>query len=184
MITLVIGGSGSGKSAYAESLFYDYQGAKYYVATMQVYGEEGQKKVERHRKQRAGKGFQTIEQSVELERVIERLEYQPCGVLLECMSNLVANEMFTDTEIRTVEETVRHVLPAVTRLAESVEKLVIVTNNVAEDGMPYDETTRAYVHALGDINVGLARLADQVVEVVAGIPIELKGVYCDEEEIV
>lgn len=61
MITLVTGGSGSGKSAYAESLLSSCEGIRYYIATMQIYDAEGEKKVERHRKLRAGKGFLTIE---------------------------------------------------------------------------------------------------------------------------
>lgn len=61
MITLVTGGNGSGKSAYAESLLYSCEGIRYYIATMQIYDAEGEKKVERHRKLRAGKGFLTIE---------------------------------------------------------------------------------------------------------------------------
>ena len=56
MIHLVIGGSGSGKSEYAENLLEDSQ-RKYYIATMQVYEEEGRKKVARHRRLRAGKVF-------------------------------------------------------------------------------------------------------------------------------
>ena len=54
MITLVIGGSGSGKSAYAEQMAVKAagKGSLYYVATMQVYDEEGKKKVERHQKMR------------------------------------------------------------------------------------------------------------------------------------
>ena len=50
MITLVTGGSGSGKSAYAESLLSSCEGIRYYIATMQIYDAEGEKKVERHRK--------------------------------------------------------------------------------------------------------------------------------------
>ena len=61
MITLVLGGSGSGKSAYAEHLL-DGKTNKYYIATMQVYDAEGGKKVARHRRLRAGKGFVTMEQ--------------------------------------------------------------------------------------------------------------------------
>ena len=53
MITLVLGGSGSGKSAYAEHLL-DGKTNKYYIATMQVYDAEGEKKVARHRRLREG----------------------------------------------------------------------------------------------------------------------------------
>lgn len=61
MITLVTGGSGSGKSAYAEDVAVSAEGTeKYYIATMQIYDAEGERKVERHRKLRAGKGFTTV----------------------------------------------------------------------------------------------------------------------------
>ena len=57
MITLIIGGSGSGKSAYAENYVLEQAKnlPKYYIATMQIYDAEGERKVERHRRLRAGK---------------------------------------------------------------------------------------------------------------------------------
>ena len=62
MITLVTGGSGSGKSEYAEGLILDSPcSRRFYVATMIAYGKEGRDKVERHRVLRKGKGFITIE---------------------------------------------------------------------------------------------------------------------------
>ena len=51
----------------------------------------------------------------------------------------------------------------------------MVTNNVFEDGRIYEETTMAYLRAMGRINAGLARRAERVVEVVCGIPLFLKG---------
>lgn len=67
MITLITGGSGSGKSAYAEKYICHVSNEKrykekYYIATMQVFDDEGQRKIDRHRRLRAGKGFITIEQ--------------------------------------------------------------------------------------------------------------------------
>ena len=63
MMVLVTGASGSGKSEYAEGVAVKLagKGNLYYLATMRVYGEEGARRVERHRKLRAGKGFQTVE---------------------------------------------------------------------------------------------------------------------------
>ena len=106
MITLVLGGSGSGKSAYAEHLL-DGKTNKYYIATMQVYDAEGEKKVARHRRLRAGKGFVTMEQPRDIgevdfskraqqameppDRAGQNVTERPRCALLECMSNLVAN---------------------------------------------------------------------------------------------
>ena len=63
MITLVLGGSGSGKSAYAEHLL-DGKTNKYYIATMQVYDAEGGKKVARHRRLRAGSSAVVIDSTL------------------------------------------------------------------------------------------------------------------------
>ena len=51
---------------------------------------------------------------------------------------------------------------------------VIVTNNIFEDGAEYDDTMQQYLHALGQINQALAQQADEVIEVVAGIPVVVK----------
>ena len=100
MVTLVIGGGGSGKSAFAEGIAQKYSGATAYIATMEPYGEEGAKRIERHRKMRLGKGFDTIEQySFINEKTAENYE----NVLLECVSNLVANHIFTENDDNVVE---------------------------------------------------------------------------------
>ena len=188
MITLVTGGSGSGKSAYAESLLYSCEGIRYYIATMQIYDAEGEKKVERHRKLRAGKGFLTIESPMNVGKIrfacageAEQAQYrqeaerkvqgssEKKSALLECMSNLTANEMFTK------EEVVEKIVSEIQTLSRKLDNLVIVTNNVFEDGVIYDAGTMEYLRALGRINAALARLADRVAEVVVGIPVELKG---------
>ena len=177
MIALIYGGSGSGKSAYAEELVlrFSQDGARYYLATMAVYGEEGRQKVERHRALRATKQFQTIEQTANVRLAAEQITKKPATVLLECMSNLVANEMFSEQGMVAWETVEEKIITEVTALAKGCEHLVIVTNNVFEDGTDYDEGTMAYIEALGRINRQLAEVSDVVVEVVAGIPLLQKG---------
>ena len=200
MITLIIGGSGSGKSAYAE----DYVLAaaadlpKYYIATMQVYDTEGERKVERHRRLRAGKGFVTIEQPTDIGKAGIKIagnawneqekgdihevdgmdapneEKQGGVALLECMSNLVANEMFSGEQMPETDAVVRCVTEGLEALAKQLTHLVIVSNNVFEDGIAYDASTLRYIEALGRINTRLADLADHVLEVVVGIPVTVK----------
>ena len=200
MITLIIGGSGSGKSAYAE----DYVLAaaadlpKYYIATMQVYDAEGERKVERHRRLRAGKGFVTIEQPTDIGKAGIKIagnawneqekgdihevdgmdapneEKQGGVALLECMSNLVANEMFSGEQMPETDAVVRCVTEGIEALAKQLTHLVIVSNNVFEDGIAYDASTLRYIEALGRINTSLADLADHVLEVVVGIPVTVK----------
>ena len=216
MLILITGGSGSGKSSFAENKIAEFRDRLLsmaspdsqqlnmcYIATMQVYGEEGRKKVERHRRLRAGKGFITLEQTVDVDQCLERRkqrveDIKPCPeaecfssevgnqlptrdssepaaiALLECMSNLVANEMFSLDGIRSEEEVVEKVSREVLTLAEKLDALVIVTNNVFEDGIIYNNSTMAYIRALGRINQAIAAEADEVWESVAGIPVRLK----------
>lgn len=208
MITLITGGSGSGKSAYAEKYICHASNEKgckekYYIATMQVFDDEGQRKIDRHRRLRAGKGFITIEQPRDIQNAVSKLQSESSlktgrSALLECMSNLVANEMFPpadasgiqaaeaekealddtenmkDYENTKISRVSKKVLKEVSILSENVAELVIVTNNVFEDGVSYDESTMNYIKAMGIVNRGLAAMAERVVEVVAGIPVAVK----------
>ena len=177
MMVLIIGGSGSGKSRYAEDYLLSLapKQKKYYLATMQAFGEEAKKRIQKHRKMREGKGFVTIEQQTEIEHALTQMEPGDKAALLECMSNLAANEMFAHEVPCAPEEVRRKIGKGICRLAKEADPLVIVTNNVFEDGIEYDAGTISYLQALGQINQDLAALADEVIEVVQGYPVFWKG---------
>lgn len=177
MMILIIGGSGSGKSAYAEkaAVTLAANSSLYYLATMQVFGQEGRKKVRRHQVLREGKGFLTIEQPFTVSQAIAKMKAGSKTVLLECMSNLTANEMFSPCGIRKPNEVCNKILNDIDLLKENTKNLVIVSNNVFEDGVLYASETMDYLEALGKINEKLMSAADTVIEVVVGIPIIMKG---------
>lgn len=171
MMILVTGGSGSGKSAYAENRVLSLgEGRRIYVATMHPYDEESLRRVKRHRQMRAGKGFETVERYTNLK---ELMLPEDSVVLLECMSNLVANEMFQGEKIR--ESIEMDVISGVRALKEQVRHLVIVTNEVFSEPSCYEGDTVRYQDNLGKVNQLLALMADEVTEVVYGIPIFHKG---------
>ena len=93
MMTLVMGGAASGKSEFAEGLILQ-NGIlpRYYIATMQPFDKECCLRIEKHRKMRAQKQFETIECYTGL---ADLHLPQKGAVLLECMSNLVANELYS-----------------------------------------------------------------------------------------
>ena len=199
MVVLVTGGSGSGKSAFAEEYLMrlsTQKETKYYIATMQPFGEESLARIRRHQRLRAGKGFTTIEQSRDLTKAAQRIakpsnQFQEEAVtinrpensvpfirdtaLLECMSNLVANEMFAENKIRLRDEVTAQILDGIEALNSQLAHFLIVTNNVFEDGISYEETTAEYIEAMGQVNERLAAMADTVIEVVTGIPVVWKG---------
>lgn len=177
MIHLVYGGSGSGKSAYAEKLVMKLNSEKkYYLATMKVFGDEGQRKIQRHRKLRDGKGFITLEMETldSSPSIKELVQEKNSTVLIECISNLVANEMFQDDETVQPEKVVEKIRSNFDDIKNCAENFVIVSNNVFEDGIEYDEPTKKFMKALGDINIFFASIADKVTEVVCGIQMEIK----------
>ncbi|MCR5608424.1 MAG: bifunctional adenosylcobinamide kinase/adenosylcobinamide-phosphate guanylyltransferase [Lachnospiraceae bacterium] len=176
MLALIIGGSGSGKSQYAEDYICSLSEnkEKYYIATMKIYDDEMEKKVERHRNMRKNKGFITIEQPQNIGDAILKMKSDNNNALLECMSNLVANEMFCDNEFK--DDSIADIIVNdIIKLYSKMDNLVIVTNNIHEDGMEYDIETKNYMRTLGIINNKLASYADTVIEVVVGIPVVYKG---------
>ena len=91
MFTLVIGGAASGKSEYAESRVVRLPERRIYLATMRPWDQECRARIARHRRLRQDKGFETLERYTDLAGA-----EVPAGanVLLECMSNLTANELY------------------------------------------------------------------------------------------
>lgn len=188
MFVLITGGSKSGKSRLAEAVITGYQMSRYYIATMEPDTDEAGPAIERHRRMRAGKGFETIERYTDIGGIcLEKMREQgmlrsgeaKCAALLECMGNLCANEMFSPQGIHA--GTAKKVVADVEKLYRQTEVLVAVTNQVGADGMEYPSETMEYVRILGDINAALAKRADVVVEAVFGLPVVLKGTKVWEE---
>ena len=202
MLHIVYGGSASGKSSYAESFAMSLQGEGrlLYIATMYPYkwntteiDPETMQRIERHRAMRADKGFDTVECYRHVEHIVAKRQDV---LLLECMSNLLANEMYLDQDSddgglaetmsevekagvgmsETLSPVSKKIVQALVNLSTRVQDVVIVTNDVFSDGgsLTYDESTREYVKNLAEINCALAREAATVTEVVCGIPVIVK----------
>lgn len=172
MIALVTGGSGSGKSAFAEDLACRLDGGeKLYLATMRPCDQESEARIARHRQMRQEKGFVTREQYVDLSRMEPPAQQT---VLLECISNLVANELFRPGGSQS--GTIQSIVNAIEKLVINTNNIVVVTNEVFSDGVDYDPATQKYLETASQINCRLAQMADLVVEVVCGIPLVRKGV--------
>ena len=170
MMILVTGGSGSGKSAYAEKRLSEFRSArKIYIATMYPYDDESHNRIRRHRTMRSGKGFETVERYTRIGGLILP---DFCSVLLECMSNLTANEMFMEDGAG--DDTVTVISQGILDLKRQAENLVIVTNEIFSESAGYLGDTRKYQRYLGEINAFLAETADEVFEVVYGIPVPIK----------
>ena len=171
MLAFIFGGSGSGKSEYAEQRILEAgEMPRYYVATMEPFGEEGKKRIERHRKLRAGKGFVTVECATHL----EQLQLPEKGaVLLEDLSNLLANEIWSEAGRGWSQYLSEDICQSIEKLADGQQLTVVVGNDIHRDGEPQTTEMEQYASLLSECQTRLVALADEVVEVVCGIPIIL-----------
>ena len=176
MLILVTGGAASGKSAHAERILCERTaaGSRLYLATMQPFGEAAHMRMLRHHALRAGKGFETIERYTSLASMILPKMYD--GILVECMSTLLANEMFTPGAAGV--DAVSAILQAIDALyLNQCRDMVIVTNEIFSDAENYSEQTIQYMRMLAKINQALSQKADVVVYSVCGILVPLKGAH-------
>ena len=171
MMVLVTGGASSGKSAFAEALAVACGGRFVYLATMRPFGEEGSRRIARHRAQRAGKGFETVECYGNLESAVASGEFDGATVLLEDLGNLVANELFGAD----AQPGDRDALDGIAELSRVAANLVVVGNEVGCDGVSYGNETTRYQEEIGRLACGVAAMSDAAFECVAGIPAAIKA---------
>ena len=170
MVFLVSGGAASGKSEYAESLILASDARpRLYVATMEVWDRESRDRVRRHREMRRDKEFVTVEAPRNLS---DAAVPRGGAALLECLSNLCANECFGPEGF---EGAYDRIWKGICHLTDTCRDVVIVTNELFSDGVTYPPETERYLSILADLNRAVAERADRVYEVCCGIPVLWKG---------
>lgn len=165
---LIIGYPDSGKSALAEKMVTEMSDPDHriYIATMIPYGSEGRARIEKHRRMRAGKGFITIEAPYDIGDALKTVgearnfNIDDMTVLLECVSNLAANELFE--RHADPDEMIERICEDVRRIAEKARNLIIVSNHF-EIEESFDDETRRYADALDRLNEKLSLLADNTI---------------------
>lgn len=201
MMTLIIGASCSGKSEYAERCLEDAGTGRIYIATMAARDAESLERVRRHRQRRAGKRYRTVECPTGLACAARKIP-EDSAVLLECIGNLAANELFLcpsdaapgqdehsdaasgqeeHSDAASAQEEQDRLRQAKERILEGIrilrlrtDRLVIVSNEVNRAGCEYEGQTRLYQKLLGTLNQELCRQSDRVVEMVCGLAADRK----------
>ena len=168
MLIFISGSSGSGKSLYAEERLLALSGNaqahdRVYLATSEIYDDEMKARVMRHRLMRSGKGFRTIERTHDIREIA--VNHNSC-VLLEDLANLTANELFGNNA--SSEKIFADIMNIYSRCLH----LVIVSCEVFSDCKNYDALTENYVRELARLHIKIARVSDEVTEVISGIPVQ------------
>lgn len=173
MLHLVIGGAASGKSDYAQKLAEGLHrenaaGTLIYLATMSARDDESLERIEKHRRMRDGKGYETEEIAYDISKLCECGYSERSIVLIEDLSNLLAGHAFKKKvpEGCKMQQHADDIIKDIKLLAEKYAEVVAVSNDIASDILTnYDEVTCEYIEKLQYINRELAAYAGSVAEV-------------------
>ena len=174
MNVFISGGAKNGKSSFAQDLAVKMAKEKkcplYYVATMIPHDDEDRARIERHRNDRRGLGFRTIECGTDIDRELADKK----GVfLIDSVTALLSNEMFRPDGTVDSEASIR-ISERLKSLCATHDGLVFVSDNIYGDGVEYDELTDGYIRGLAIIDRALAKVCDRVVEMIYGFPVDYK----------
>lgn len=170
----ITGGAGSGKSEYAEQLaerlHTELGRPLYYVATMNPAPRDADAaaRIAKHQKRRAGRGYTTIECPTDIAQ-LHAQALNNAVFLLEDLTNLYANEVYGTSGHP------HEIVAPLLELTQQAGALIIVANELYSDGIDYGPETDRFLRDLADLAAALSAAADQVTEVVYGIPVQLKA---------
>jgi len=173
MSTFISGGCKNGKSYYAQHIAKAGGSPLYPTATMIPHDHEDDARILRHRKEREGWGFETLECGKDILSCLDHADANG-SFLLDSVTALLSNEMFApdgihmDAHIKIADE-----LEAFVRRAPNT---VLVSDYIYSDALIYDGLSEAYRAALAYIDKRLAKCCDTVLEVVNSQVICHKGV--------
>ena len=166
-LTLVLGGAASGKSAFAENLVARTGRTPVYLATAQAFDDEMRAKIDAHKDRRSG-GWRTVEAPLDPGRALAAISGHQ-AVLVDCATMWLSNQILAENDLAQAEADL------MAGLALCPAPVVIVTNEVGLSVVPENALARRFRQAQGELNQKLAAKAGLVVNVVAGLPMALKG---------
>ena len=169
-VTLVLGGARSGKSRYAQELASAFQRVVY-IATARRDDAEMRAKIAHHRRERPS-SWKTVEVSTDLDRALREEGPQADLLLIDCLTLYMANIMGRKSGGRSQVRSHIQLLCEAVREAEA--SVVIVSNEVGSGVVPPYRSGREYRDLLGELNQQIAKVADRVILMVAGLPLTVK----------
>ena len=166
MKIFISGGCKNGKSYYAQRLAKAQQTDSlylYYVATMKSIDSEDDERIIKHRKERDGWGFTTIEQSVDIKNILHKCD-RDGSFLLDSLTALLANEMFPPPDWTLNEQAAEKIISGLIQVTDNINNIVIVSDYIYSDAFIYDEMTEKYRKSLAEIDYSAAKSCDVVLE--------------------
>jgi adenosylcobinamide kinase/adenosylcobinamide-phosphate guanylyltransferase len=170
-IVLVIGGCKSGKSRYAlERVDRLAVRHKIFIATSVPFDDEMKDRIDRHRNER-GSDWETVEAPDRLADAIQSNSGDDRGLLVDCLTLWINNLLMGSTDEKLLQ---RHVTELAKTLNQIGGPIYLVSNEVGAGIVPQNPLARQFRDLAGTVNQAIASLADEVVWMVAGIPVKIK----------
>ena len=163
-IHIILGGARSGKSRYAEGMA---KGQKFYVATAEALDDEMVQRIDAHR-QRRGQGWETFEVPLDLVGALQTIDGKGRFILIDCLTIWLSNLMLVKLDVR------REIEMLCECLTKIKSRVVLVSNEVGMGIVPANVLARTFRDDQGFLNQRVAEIADEVVFMVAGLPMVLK----------
>ena len=168
-VTLILGGSRSGKSSFGEKIALSKNARPIYIFTAQPLDEEMHQRIQIHKERRKNRDWQDVEAPLELCESIMNWDKRESTILVDCLSMWITNLMMTT---RDVDVEIRNLLSTVKACSG---ELIFVSNEVGFGIIPENAMAREFRDHLGLLHQKLAATAKNVVMMIAGIPVIIKG---------
>jgi len=169
MIYLITGGERSGKSSYAQNLALQLSGSPMYVATARKWDADFQNRIDRHQQERDERWT-----NIEEEKYLSKIDFTEKVALIDCVTLWLTN-FFTDHQYDvqlSLEEAKKEFLSIA---SQKNTTLIIVTNEIGMGVHAETHIGRKFTELQGWMNQFLASNADEVVLMVSGIAVKIKG---------
>lgn len=176
-LTFILGGARSGKSSYAQSLAQETGRSVTFIATAEALDDEMATRIQRHRADRPPH-WETLEVPLEIASYVQQIRTEV--VILDCMTLLVSNLLMQFVKDDLVDEVSftqalqKEVDELIAGIRAGKQVWIIISNEVGLGLVPPYQMGRVYRDGLGWANQQLARAADQVIWMAAGIPTIIK----------
>ena len=165
-LTLVLGGARSGKSSHAEGLVTAFPPPWLYLATAEAWDEEMRDRIAQHQSRR-GEGWRTVNAPLQLADALEQIE-PGMPVLIDCLTLWLSNHMLAENDVEAESVRLADVL------GQPRGPWIVVSNEVGLGIVPDNALGRRFRDAQGRLNQMAASRADDVLLMVAGIPMKVK----------
>jgi len=170
-IILIAGGAKSGKTKFALKMLCENQGPLFYLATCPRIDGEMDEKIENHKKERLGLNIETIEEEIDIKKVLESMNNE-ASVMMDCLTLWINNLIYHQKDLSEsdVEQEIIHSFKS-----SKAKSIYVVTNEVGQGLVPLEKESRKYRDLLGKANQCLGEICDEAYLMSCGLSLKLKG---------